>query len=89
MTVTMERAMSAAEDLTKQEIIPEARYTPAEAAALLGFGSRPKTIHEIPDNELPRYRIGPRKGKVLFQGIDLLQYLESRKSRTTDWGRRR
>lgn len=63
-------------DPLKQEIIPHARYTPAEAAALLGFGSRMKTIYDVPERQLPRRRVGPNEGRVLFLGRDLIAYLE-------------
>jgi hypothetical protein len=63
-------------DPLKQEILPHARYTPAEAAALLGFGNRTKTIYEVPERQLRRLRVGPNEGRVLFLGRDLIAYLE-------------
>lgn len=49
-------------------------YSAAEAAQVLGFRRR-NTIYEIPERDLPRTRVGPRRGRTMFRGEDLLAYL--------------
>lgn len=77
----MEAESELPEDPMKREIIPTARYTSDEAAALLGFSKRPKSIYDIPERELRRTRVGARRGKVLYMGHDLLDYLHRGRGR--------
>lgn len=55
-------------------IVPTRVYTAEEAADVLGL-SRKQTMFEIPEAELPRRRIGPRRGATRFLGCDLLRYV--------------
>lgn len=55
-------------------IVPSRLYTQPQAAALLGFGHRPKTLSEIPEADLPRCKVGPARGSVRYLGADLLAY---------------
>ena len=49
-------------------------FTAAEAAQALGFRRR-NTVYEIPECDLPRTRVGPRRGRTMFRGEDLLAYI--------------
>ena len=49
-------------------------FTAAEAADVLGFRRR-NTVYEIPERDLPRTRVGPRRGRTMFRGEDLLAYI--------------
>lgn len=55
-------------------IVPTRVYTAEEAAAALGL-NRKQTMYEISEAELPRRRIGPRRGSTRFLGRDLLRYV--------------
>lgn len=65
-------------------IQPDALYSPDEAAWILGYrGTSRKAntnrVHEIPYEELARVPVGPRGGKTMFLGRDLLGFIESRR----------
>lgn len=56
---------------------PDRIYTAEEANDLLGFGrtkSERMTIYDIPEEELPRCRVGPKRGASRFLGADLVAY---------------
>lgn len=67
-----------------QEILPDALYSPEEAAFLLGYRSanaksNTNRVHEIDYSELARVPVGPRGGKVMFLGRDIIAFIESRR----------
>jgi hypothetical protein len=62
--------------MPKNEVLPNALYSAAEVAELLGF-SRVKSVYEIPERELVPTRVGPRRGKKMYRGRDLLAYLDA------------
>lgn len=69
-------------DLQNRSIQPDAIYSTAEAAYLLGFRGKSKKaatnrVHEIPYEKLARVKTGPHGGKVGFLGRDLLAYINS------------
>lgn len=66
-----------ADRIAARIIVPGATYTPEEAARLLCLGDR-KRIYEVPEAELRRRRAGPNRGRVVFLGVDLLNYLEGK-----------
>lgn len=49
-------------------------YTAREAAAWLRL-SNWKSIYEIAEKELPRCKVGPRRGRIRYLGADLLCYV--------------
>lgn len=49
-------------------------FTAAEAAHALGLRRR-NTVYEIPECDLPRTRVGPRRGRTMFRGEDLIAYI--------------
>ena len=49
-------------------------FSAAEAADALGF-RRKNTVYEIPECDLPRTRVGPRRGRTMFRGEDLIAYM--------------
>lgn len=59
----------------KREILPNAMYKPAEVAELLGL-EREKTVREIPETELGPTRVGPRRGRKMYRGADVIRYLD-------------
>lgn len=66
-------------------IMPDALYSPAEVAWILGFrgksvSSRLNRVYEIPGEQLPRVPVGPRGGKLMYLGRDILAYIESRRT---------
>lgn len=70
---------------TGAAVNPDVLYTPDEAAYLLGFRSEKRKtnqnrLSEIDYSELPRVRVGPRGGKVMFLGRDVLAFIESRRA---------
>jgi hypothetical protein len=56
-------------------IAPSALYTAREAAELLGL-QRVKSVYEVPERHLPSTRVGPRRGRKMFRGSDLLAYMD-------------
>ena len=58
-----------------RSIVPGALYTAQEAAHLLRFDKRPKSLADIPERELPRLRIGQGRGSVRYWGASLLAYV--------------
>lgn len=54
-------------------IVPDRLYSAEEANALLGFGDR-LTIYEIPEHDLPKCRVGPKRGATRYLGANLLAY---------------
>jgi hypothetical protein len=60
----------------KAEILADALYSAAELAALFGF-ERVETIYEIPESELVPTRVGPRRGRKLFRGRDVMRYVDA------------
>ena len=51
-------------------------YNADEVSEALGLRRR-KTIYEIPEEDLPRYRVGPGRRTVRFLGRDLVNYLQA------------
>lgn len=51
-------------------------YTARETATFLGFGRRVKTVYTIPERELVPTRTGPRRGRKMYRGEDILAYAE-------------
>ncbi|MBW3627734.1 MAG: hypothetical protein KY464_00425 [Gemmatimonadetes bacterium] len=56
-------------------IVPEQLYSAAETQVLLGLRRR-KSVYEIPPKALVPTWVGPRRGKKMFRGQDILSYLE-------------
>jgi hypothetical protein len=56
----------------------EALYTAEEAAVILGMKGTPRSrqnaMYEIPEDALPRFRVGPNGGRLRWLGRDLLNY---------------
>lgn len=68
--------------MSDQNIYPDALYSVRETAAHLGFRStsdkaNTNRVHEIAYEDLPRVKIGAKGGKVMFQGRDILAYIEA------------
>lgn len=61
--------------MQKKEILPNALYEAHEVAKLIGL-RRTKSVHEIPEDELVPTRVGPRRGRKMYRGADVLAYLE-------------
>jgi hypothetical protein len=59
----------------KREILPNALYKAREVAELLGF-DRVDTIYAIPEDELVPTRVGPRRGRKMYRGHDVIRYLD-------------
>jgi hypothetical protein len=62
--------------VSKREILPGALYSAAEVAALLGLGHANR-VYEIPESELIPTRVGARRGRKMFRGVDVLAYLDA------------
>ena len=64
-------------------ILADALYTTREVAWMLGYRGKDKSntnrVAQISPIELVRTRTGPRGGKVMFLGRDILAYIESRR----------
>jgi hypothetical protein len=56
-------------------IVAERLYDVGEVQALLGLRRR-KSVYEIPERSLVPTWVGPRRGKKMFRGQDVLSYLE-------------
>lgn len=54
------------------ELDPFHLYTAREAADVLGLDRA--TMYDIPEEELPRCRVGPARGSTRWMGADLLAY---------------
>jgi hypothetical protein len=65
--------------MEKREILPGAVYDAPEVAELLGL-QRVKTIYEIPETELAASWVGPRRGKKVYRGADVIAYLDRTRS---------
>lgn len=68
----------------KLRVEPDALYSPAEVADILGVrATRPRArlnaVYAIPAGELPRTPTGPRGGNVMFRGRDILSFLDRRR----------
>lgn len=67
----------------KIEIMPDALYSPEELADILGFRGGPKSrtnsVYAIPASELARTPTGPKGGRVMFRGRDILDFINSRR----------
>lgn len=81
--------MSAAEQIIpaehpqrKLEVLPDAMYSVRDVAEILDFESRPGTIYDIPEAELVPTWVGPRRGKKMFRGRDILRYIDAGRPRT-------
>lgn len=61
----------------KHEVLPDALYNVREVAAILDCESRPNTVYDIPESELVPTWVGPRRGRKMFRGRDLLRYLDA------------
>ncbi len=57
---------------------PDALYEPEEAASFLRL-KRKKSIYDIPAQQLPKTKVGPRGGLVRYFGRDLLEYARRRR----------
>ena len=57
-------------------IDPQRFYDADEVSKALGLRRR-KTVYEIPEDDLPRYRVGPGRRTVRFLGRDVVTYLEA------------
>lgn len=66
----------------KHEILPGALYDADEVGQLLGFGGgrkgRMNRVYEISHEELIRTPVGPRGGKVMYLGSNILKYIHDR-----------
>ena len=58
------------------EVLPDALYDSVEAAQYLRLRN-PRTVREIPEEALPRVRVGPTRGEIRFLGRDLLRYVHA------------
>lgn len=58
----------------KREILRSAMYSAEEVAEILGL-TRTKTVYSIPEDELVPTRVGPRRGRKMYLGADILAYL--------------
>jgi hypothetical protein len=56
-------------------IVPDALYEARKVAQILGL-PRVKSVYNIPERELVPTWVGPRRGKKMFRGADVLAYLE-------------
>lgn len=63
------------------EILPNAMYTAGDVAELLGL-SRVDSIYQIPEDELVPTRVGPRRGRKMYRGLDVLAYLDRGRPRS-------
>lgn len=54
---------------------PDRFYSVPEVAETLRL--RPKTVYSIPSRVLPRHRVGPKGGRIVFRGRDVLEYLKT------------
>lgn len=72
----MQEMMTAAvrSALDHRAISPFKAYTAAELADILSIDV--KSVYEIPPNELPQCRVGPRRGAIRYFGADILAYLK-------------
>jgi len=65
-------------EMVRVEIDPDALYTAAEAAIIIGIRgsrkSRQGAMYSIPVSVLPRIRTGPNGGLYRWLGRDLLAY---------------
>jgi hypothetical protein len=59
---------------TTTEIHPERLYTAQAIGEYLGLSR--DSVYQIPDRHLPRTRVGPKRGRVMFKGRDVLAYEE-------------
>jgi hypothetical protein len=64
----------------KQEILSHALYDAKELAEMFGF-DRVESIYEIPEDELIPTRVGARRGRKKFLGLDVLRYLAAGRPR--------
>ncbi len=62
--------------IDKQNVLPDALYSAEEVMEILGF-TRVETIYEISDDELVPTRVGPRRGRKMFRGRDLIAYMDA------------
>lgn len=63
--------------MTKIEVLADALYDAAEVATILGFGSKTKAVYRIPEDELVPTRVGPRRGRKMYRGRDILSYMDA------------
>lgn len=66
--------------MEKKEILPGAVYEAPEVAELLGL-KRVDSVYAIPEDELVPTRVGPRRGKKVFMGSDVIEYLQRGRSK--------
>lgn len=72
--------MDQMEKLSQEDRIhPDALYAAKAVAVLLApTGGKPlhvDTVYRIPERHLPKTRVGPRRGRTLYRGRDILRYL--------------
>lgn len=60
----------------KREILPDALYSVDEVAEFLGTRRR-MTVYQIPEAELIPTWVGPRRGRKMYRGRDVLRYLDA------------
>jgi hypothetical protein len=43
----------------------------------------PDTVYRIPEKMLPKTKVGPRRGRTMWKGLDLMRYLGMETGSTT------
>ena len=85
MTVAASTGISAEARVREDPTIhPDKLYSAREVAEILGYRSssdkaNTNRIYEISDEELPRVPVGPRGGKRMIWGRDILDFIEQRR----------
>jgi hypothetical protein len=59
----------------KREILENALYSVDEVAEILGTRRR-MTVYQIPESELVPTWVGPRRGRKMYRGRDILRYMD-------------
>lgn len=71
------------QEMVQVEIDPDALYTAAEAAIIIGVRgtkrARRNAMYQIPADRLPRILSGPNGGRIRWLGRDLLAYREGKR----------
>jgi hypothetical protein len=67
--------MTEEKSAANEAVVAERLYDAAEVAAILGL-RRKKSVYEIPERHLVPTWVGPRRGKKMFRGRDVMKYIE-------------
>lgn len=73
VTESLPGVVQALLSVAPEGINPWRAYPTKEAAVFLGLD--PSTLSKISEHELPRERVGPSRGSVVYFGINILCYL--------------